>query len=238
LSLTLLLVLLQKMLKVNPINVKKLIPLFIILFVILIDQITKIYIKTHYSLGFGNSIADWGLLKIEFVENPGMAFGLSFDNSWSKYLLTIFRFVAVLAIGWYILKLIKYNANSLLVCLVSFIVAGAVGNIIDNLFYGLIFDSGTTWNEELERWIGYHGVSKLNFDGYGPFLNGCVVDMLHLYIPLPNWVPFNLGEELFPPVFNLADASISVSVFFIIIFYRKIVRKSDIDLKWNDEDTH
>ena len=234
----LLLVLLQKMLKANPINVKKLIPLFIILFVILIDQITKIYIKTHYSLGFGNSIADWGLLKIEFVENPGMAFGLSFDNSWSKYLLTIFRFVAVLAIGWYILKLIKYNANSLLVCLVSFIVAGAVGNIIDNLFYGLIFDSGTTWHEELERWIGYHGVSKLNFDGYGPFLNGCVVDMLHLYIPLPNWVPFNLGEELFPPVFNLADASISVSVFFIIIFYRKIVRKSDIDLKWNDEDTH
>ena len=185
------------MLKVNPINVKKLIPLFIILFVILIDQITKIYIKTHYSLGFGNSIADWGLLKIEFVENPGMAFGLSFDNSWSKYLLTIFRFVAVLAIGWYILKLIKYNANSLLVCLVSLIFAGAVGNIIDNLFYGLIFDSGTTWNEELGRWIGYHGVSELNFDGYGPFLNGCVVDMLHLYIPLPDWVPFNLGEELF-----------------------------------------
>ena len=226
------------MLKANPINVKKLIPLFIILFVILIDQITKIYIKTHYSLGFGNSIADWGLLKIEFVENPGMAFGLSFDNSWSKYLLTIFRFVAVLAIGWYILKLIKYNANSLLVCLVCFIFAGAVGNIIDNLFYGLIFDSGTTWNEELGRWIGYHGVSELNFDGYGPFLNGCVVDMLHLYIPLPDWVPFNLGEELFPPVFNLADASISVSVCFIIIFYRKIVRKSDIDLKWNDEDTH
>ena len=226
------------MLKANPINVKKLIPLFIILFVILIDQITKIYIKTHYSLGFGNSIADWGLLKIEFVENPGMAFGLSFDNSWSKYLLTIFRFVAVLAIGWYILKLIKYNANSLLVCLVCFIFAGAVGNIIDNLFYGLIFDSGTTWNEELGRWIGYHGVSELNFEGYGPFLNGCVVDMLHLYIPLPDWVPFNLGEELFPPVFNLADASISVSVCFIIIFYRKIVRKSDIDLKWSDEDNH
>ena len=234
----LLLVLLQKMLKANAINVKKLIPLFIIFFVILIDQITKIYIKTHYSLGFGNSIADWGLLKIEFVENPGMAFGLSFDNSWSKYLLTIFRFVAVLAIGWYILKLIKYNANSLLVCLVSLIFAGAVGNIIDNLFYGLIFDSGTTWNEELGRWVGYHGVSELNFEGYGPFLNGCVVDMLHLYIPLPDWVPFNLGEELFPPVFNLADASISVSVCFIIIFYRKIVRKSDIDLKWRDEDNH
>ena len=226
------------MLKANPINVKKLIPLFIILFVILIDQITKIYIKTHYSLGFGNSIADWGLLKIEFVENPGMAFGLSFDNSWSKYLLTIFRFVAVLAIGWYILKLIKYNANSILVCLVSLIFAGAVGNIIDNLFYGLIFDSGTTWNEELGRWIGYHGVSELNLDGYGSFLNGCVVDMLHLYIPLPDWIPINLGEELFPPVFNLADASISVSVFFIIVFYRKIVRKIDIDLNWNNEDTH
>ena len=112
-----------------------------------------------------------------------------------------------------------------------------MGNIIDNLFYGLIFDSGTTWNEELGRWIGYHGVSEPNFDGYGSFLNGCVVDMFHLYIPLPDWVPFNLGEELFPPVFNLADASISVSVFLIIISYRKIVRKSDIDLKWDDENT-
>ena len=98
-SLMLLLVLLQKMLKVNLINVKKFIPLFIVLFVILIDQVTKIYIKSHYQLSFGNSIVDWGLLKIEFVENPGMAFGFSFDNSWSKYLLSIFRFVAVLAIG-------------------------------------------------------------------------------------------------------------------------------------------
>ena len=233
----LLLVLLQKMLKVNLINVKKFIPLFIVLFVILIDQVTKIYIKSHYQLSFGNSIVDWGLLKIEFVENPGMAFGFSFDNSWSKYLLSIFRFVAVLAIGWYILKLIKHNANSFLIYLVSLIFAGAVGNIIDNLFYGLIFDSGTTWNEELGIWIGYHGVSEPNFDGYGSFLNGCVVDMFHLYIPLPDWVPFNFGEELFPPVFNLADSSISVSVFLIIIFYKKIVRKSDIDLKWDDENT-
>ena len=223
------------MLKVNLNNVKKFTPLLIILFVVLLDQITKIYIKSHYQLGFGSSIADWGLLKIEFVENPGMAFGLSFDNSWGKYLLSIFRFSAVLAIGWYILKLVKHGANFFLICLVSLIFAGALGNIIDNLFYGLLFDSGTTWNEELGRWVGYHGVSELNLDGYGSFLNGCVVDMFHLYIPLPDWAPFNLGEELFPPVFNLADASISVSVFFIIVFYKKIVRKSDIDLKWEHE---
>ena len=175
-----------------------------------------------------------GLLKIEFVENPGMAFGLSFDNSWGKYLLSVFRFSAVHD------RLVHFKARKtwcqfLLICLVSLIFAGALGNIIDNLFYGLLFDSGTTWNEELGRWVGYHGVSELNLDGYGSFLNGCVVDMFHLYIPLPDWAPFNLGEELFPPVFNLADASISVSVFFIIIFYKKIVRKSDVDLKWEHE---
>ena len=114
--------------------------------------------------------------------------------------------------------------------------SGAVGNIIDNLFYGLIFDSGTTWSPEYIRWLPYAGVSNLSFDGYGNFLNGCVVDMFHLYLPWPDWIPFDFGEEIFPPVFNLADASISVSVFFIVIFYKKIVRKDDVELKWSKGD--
>lgn len=223
------------MLKVNLYTLNKFIPLLLILLVVSLDQITKIYIKSHYQLGYGNLIADWGILKIEFVENPGMAFGFSFDNNWGKYVLSIFRFIAVFAIGWYIFKLVKHRANLFFICLVSLIFSGAVGNIIDNLFYGLAFDSGTTWNNELGRWVGYHGVSELNFEGYGSFLNGCVVDMLHLYLPWPSWVPFDFGEEIFPPVFNLADAAISISVFLIIVFYKRIVRKSDIDLKWGNE---
>ena len=120
--------------------------------------------------------------------------------------------------------------------MVSLIFSGAIGNIIDNLLYGLIFDSGTTWSPEYIRWLPYAGVSNLSFDGYGNFLNGCVVDMFHLYLPWPDWVPFDFGEEIFPPVFNLADASISVSVFFIVIFYKKIVRKDDFELKWSKGD--
>ena len=222
------------MLKVNSVSIKNYQPLILIILIVSLDQIIKIYVKTHFQLG--QSIADWGILRLEFVENPGMAFGLSFDNSWSKYLLSLFRFFAVIAIGWYIIKLVKHSAHIFFICLVSLIFSGALGNIIDNLFYGLIFDSGTTWSHEYIRWLPYAGVSNLSFDGYGNFLNGCVVDMFHLYLPWPDWVPFDFGEEIFPPVFNLADTSISVSVFFIVIFYKKIVRKDDVELKWSKGD--
>ena len=205
--------------------------IFVVLFA---DQALKLWIKSSFELS--SVVADWGVLKFQFVENPGMAFGLSFDNSWSKYLLSLFRVFAVIAIGWYIIKLVKHSAHVFFICLVSLIFSGAVGNIIDNLFYGLIFDSGTTWSPEYIRWLPYAGISNLSFDGYGNFLNGCVVDMFHLYLPWPDWIPFDFGEEIFPPVFNLADASISVSVFFIVIFYKKIVRKDDVEFKWSKGD--
>ena len=113
-----------------------------------------------------------------------MAFGLSFDNSWSKYVLSLFRFLLLLPLAGTLLTgktLCAYFIYLLSVAHFS----GAVGNIIDNLFYGLIFDSGTTWSPEYIRWLPYAGISNLSFDGYGNFLNGCVVDMFHLYLPWP-----------------------------------------------------
>tara|TARA_B100001287_G_scaffold6636_1_gene5101 strand:- start:25932 stop:26579 length:648 start_codon:yes stop_codon:yes gene_type:complete len=213
------------------INRYKLFSTLIIITVIVLDQLLKFWVKCNYSLG--ENIFSYGLVSLDFVENPGMAFGLSFGSVISKYFLSLFRVLAVLAIGYYITKLIKTKANFVFVCLVSLIFAGALGNIIDNLFYGLIFDSGTTWNEEIGYWVGYSGVSKVTFDGYGTLMGGCVVDMMHLVFYWPDWAPFNLGgKEIFPPVFNLADMCISSSVIIIVLFYKRIVRKEDLEFKF------
>ena len=184
--------------------------------------------KTNYSLG--ENIFDLGILRFDFVENPGMAFGLSFGGLVSKYILGVFRLVAVFFIGKYILVLIKNKANVVFIILVCFIFSGALGNIIDNLFYGLVFSSGTSWNSEIGYWVGYSGVSSFFSGGYGGFLEGCVVDMIHLEIYWPSWFPFGFAEkEVFPPVFNIADTCISSSVVLIIVFYKKLVRKEDLD---------
>jgi len=190
--------------------------------VIVLDQVLKFWVKCNY--GLGENIFSYGIISFDFVENPGMAFGFSFGSILSKYLLSLFRVFAVFAIGYYIIKLIKTNANLVFVCLVSLIFAGALGNILDNLFYGLIFDTGTTWNENIGYWIGYSGVSKVSFDGYGTLMGGCVVDMLHLVFYWPEWTPFGLGgSEVFPPVFNFADMCISSSVITILLFYKKLI---------------
>ena len=212
------------------INKNKLFPFLIIFTVVILDQILKFWVKCNYNLG--ENIFSFGLLRFDFVENPGMAFGLSFGSVISKYLLSVFRVIAVFAIGYYIIKLVKTNANLVFICLVSLIFAGAFGNILDNLFYGLIFNSGTTWNEDIGYWVGYSGVSKATFEGYGAFMNGCVVDMIHLVFYWPEWTPFGLGgSEIFPPVFNLADMCISSSVITILLFYKKLIRKEDLELK-------
>lgn len=208
--------------------IKKYFPLFIIFGVLLLDQSLKVWVKTNYSLG--ENIFDFGILRFDFVENPGMAFGLSFGGLISKYVLVVFRLVAVVFIGKYILVLIKTKASRVFLVLVCFIFSGALGNIIDNLFYGLVFSSGTSWNNEIEYWVGYSGVSTLFNGSYGSFLEGCVVDMIHLEVYWPSWVPFGFAEkEIFPPVFNIADTCISSSVLLIIVFYRKLVRKEDLD---------
>ena len=208
--------------------IKKYFPLFIIFGVLLLDQSLKVWVKTNYPLG--ENILDLGILRFDFVENPGMAFGLSFGGLISKYILGVFRLIAVFFIGKYILVLIKNKASRVFLVLVCLIFSGALGNIIDNFFYAHVFRSRTSWNNELGYWVGYSGVSTLFNGTYGGFLEGCVVDMIHLEVYWPSWVPFGFAEkEIFPPVFNVADTCISSSVVLIIVFYKKLVRKEDLD---------
>lgn len=176
---------------------KKLI-LFIILLLI-IDQVVKIWVKTHMQLGDSfNVFGNW--FKILFVENNGMAFGMELGGGkWGKTVLSIFRIVAVIGIGWYIRHLMKQKAPQGVVFSFALIFCGAIGNIIDSMFYGMIFNESFSQVATLFPSEG----------GYSSFLHGRVVDML--YFPLyrgwlPEWIPFwgNTYFEFFRPVFNLA----------------------------------
>jgi len=202
--------------------------ILIVVLVLLVDQILKLWIKTHMTLGQEfNVIGHWFI--IHFVENNGMAFGFEFGGEYGKIFLSLFRVFAVFGIGWYILKLVKKDLPMGFIACVSLIFAGAIGNIIDSAFYGLIFSDS------------YGQVSSLfpQGGGYASFLHGRVVDMF--YFPLisgtyPDWVPFAGGSDFqfFRPVFNVADSSISIGIFTIIFFYRKQFNK--LDLK--EEKTH
>jgi signal peptidase II len=189
--------------------------------VLLVDQILKIWIKTNMTLGQEFAVFDHWFL-IHFVENNGMAFGFEFGGDYGKIFLSLFRVVAVFAIGWYILKLVKKDIPMGFIACVSLIFAGAIGNIIDSAFYGVIFNDS------------YGQVSTFfpEGGGYASFLHGRVVDMF--YFPLfsgiyPDWIPFFGGSDyqFFRPVFNVADSSISIGIFTIIIFYRKQFNKLD-----------
>ncbi len=197
-------------------KLSKLTKSFIIILIILTaDQILKFWIKTHLSLGeeikiFGN----WFI--ILFVENNGMAFGFEFAGGYGKIFLSIFRIIAVIAIGWYLVKLSRRDMPMGFIACIALIFAGAIGNIIDSAFYGLLFDHS------------YGQVARFMPDGggYSTFLHGKVVDMF--YFPLihghyPDWFPFWGGNQFifFRPVFNIADSSITVGIFSILLFYRK-----------------
>ena len=194
--------------------------------ILLIDQISKIYIKTHFHLG--ESVDVFPGFKLTFVENPGMAYGLHFGGLWGKYALIILRIA--LAIGMVVLfkKWLREGASNYLIIPMAMIFAGAIGNVFDGIFYGVIFDSGTFYDVASERWIDYGGVSKLTAfgDGYSDLMKGCVVDMLHF--PLvdttwPDWVPIFGGNriEFFKYIFNVADSSITVGALFLYIFRKK-----------------
>ncbi len=191
----------------------------IVVVVLLIDQVLKIWIKTHMTLGEEfNVIGSW--FRIHFVENNGMAFGFEFGGGYGKIFLSLFRIAAVFIIGWYILKLVKRNLPMGFIACVAMIFAGAIGNIIDSAFYGLIFNDS----------VGKVSTLFSSEGGYSTFLHGRVVDMF--YFPLvsgvfPSWVPVWGGSdfEFFRPVFNVADSSISIGIFSIILFYRKLFNK-------------
>jgi len=167
---------------------------------------------------------------IHFIENPGMAYGMEFGGEYGKLFLTLFRIIAVCGIGYGLHYMIQNKYNRGFILTVALIFAGAVGNIIDSVFYGVIFDKGTSFSPEMGSWVGYSGVANLDFSGYSSLFHGCVVDML--YFPLiegyfPDWFPIWGGEHFlfFRPVFNVADSAISVGVFLILIFQKRYFKE-------------
>lgn len=202
--------------------------LLIIFLILLIDQALKIWIKTNMYIGQEyNVFGNWFI--IHFTENEGMAFGMKFGGEYGKLILSLFRIVAVAAIGWYLYRLIKENADKLYIICMSLIFAGAVGNIIDSVFYGLIF-SESYFN--IAQFMPAEG-------GYAGLLHGKVVDMF--YFPLfsgyyPDWFPLWGGEDFlfFRPVFNIADSAISIGVVLLIIFQKRFFNKEN-DKKENTD---
>ena len=203
---------------------KSTIVLFTILLILIIDQAVKIWIKTHINYGDGFDILGLSWAKIHFVENEGMAFGMSFGGLTGKYILSIFRIVMTGFLLYILYNLIKQNETTGLIISFSMVIAGAVGNSIDGMFYGLIFSESH-----------YHGGLATIFPpegGYGSFLTGKVVDMLDFPMidtVLPDWMPIWGGQrfEFFRPVFNIADSAITVGVASILLFHRRFY-KSDL----------
>ena len=196
----------------------------IVVAILVIDQVIKIWVKTHMMLHEQIEVLSW--FKIVFIENNGMAYGMEIG---SKLVLSIFRVVAIGILGWYIAQQVKKQARwGYIVCL-AMIMAGAAGNIFDSMFYGLIFNASTDFYTSYFVPFG---------TGYAPFLMGKVVDMF--YFPLivttwPDWVPYVGGNPyvFFSPIFNFADSSISVGVVLLLLFYRKEI--GEITLKKKNE---
>jgi signal peptidase II len=195
---------------------------FIIILILLIDQISKIYIKTNFYLGEEIRVFDW--FQILFVENEGMAWGVKIPGEYGKLLLTLFRLGAIVGIGYWLWDSVRNKGSRVLIVAISFIFAGALGNIIDSVFYGVIF----------EHSYGQVAAFLPEAGGYGTLFHGKVVDML--YFPLfegmlPKWIPFWGGEyfSFFDPVFNIADTAISTGVTLLLLFNKKAFPKNESD---------
>lgn len=192
------------------------IAVLVVLAVLLIDQVIKIWVKTSMTLHESIHITDW--FYITFIENNGMAFGMQLG---SKIILSLFRVAAISLLGYYIWLQVKRRAKTGYIICLSMVLAGAMGNLIDCMFYGLVFNASSPYYTSYFVPFG---------TGYAPFLMGKVVDMF--YFPLietewPLWMPFVGGEHFvfFSPVFNFADSCISVSVVWLLLFYREEISK-------------
>lgn len=187
-------------------------PILLIILVLVVDQALKVWIKTNMMLGQEIAFFDWFI--IHFTENKGMAFGMEFGGNIGKYILSIFRIIAISAIGFYLTQLVKLKTKKGIVFSIALVLAGAIGNMIDSAFYGLIFSES------------YGQLASVFEGGYSGVLQGKVVDMFYFPIfkgILPNWIPFKGGDYFifFRPVFNIADAAISVGVINLLLFHRK-----------------
>jgi signal peptidase II len=196
--------------------------------VLLIDQILKIWIKTNMYLGQEISIIGDRIL-LHFIENPGMAFGMELGGEWGKLTLSLFRIIAISALTYYLIKTMKRESVLFVMCL-SLVIAGATGNLIDSAFYGMIFNESTPFQ-----------VAQLfpESGGYASFLHGNVVDMFYCPVidtSLPDSFPILGGEHFvfFRPVFNVADSAITIAIFVMIIFYKKIFKNINKNDKEKD----
>ncbi|WP_425389923.1 lipoprotein signal peptidase [Ekhidna sp.] len=181
--------------------------------IIIVDQVVKVVVHYNMSMGTQGQImifGDW--FKLHYLTNPGMAFGMKLNFEYGKLILTVFRIGAMFAIGYYLYSLIKQKANSGLIICIALILGGAIGNLIDSIFYGIWFDNAP-------------------FDAPSPWFHGQVIDMFYIDIwegYLPKWIPLLGGDYMaLWPVFNIADASIFVAICFIIVFQKRYFKKEE-----------
>ncbi|TMM32478.1 lipoprotein signal peptidase [Polaribacter aestuariivivens] len=202
---------------------KKTLAILTVLIAIILDQVIKIYVKTHFALNEEVVVFEW--FRIHFTENNGMAMGIEFGGKAGKLFLTLFRIVAVGAIIYWLKGTIKRVVNNAVVVAIALILAGAIGNIIDSVFYGVIFDDS------------YHKVATLfAAEPYGTLFHGKVVDMFYFPIwqgVLPEWIPFKGGDHFtfFQYIFNPADAYITIGVVLLFIFNKQAFPKEEKSIK-------
>ena len=184
----------------------------ILLPILCLDQLIKFWVKTSFAIGERMPFVP-GILELQFIENEGMAFGWALPGTLGKLLLTAFRLVAAVGIGVYISRRIKEHAPRGVLTGLTFVWAGALGNIIDSAVYGRLF--GRSGWGTLAEFLPEGG-------GYAPWFQGHVVDMFHFIVTWPAWWPIEAwaGREIFPPIWNLADAAISVSVIWMLLHQR------------------
>lgn len=209
--------------------------LFVVILILLIDQISKIYVKTHFRLSETVEFASW--FKIHFVENDGMAWGTKLSDIFTfisdksaKLILTLFRIIAVTGIGFWLVDVTKKEKSKTLIFAIAIIFAGALGNIIDSVFYGILFSDSEM---QVAQFLSEKG-------GYASVFYGNVVDMFHFPIwsgVLPEWLPFFGGKyfSFFDPVFNVADVAISSGIGMLIVFNKSVFKDSTESSKLADE---